>query len=94
MMQWLRSGEHIYLDGICRGRPSPPGSGLRVRRLIVARGCCWLFEIAPGIDEVLRTDGAVSGDVVESGARVVCEISTRDRVSTGGGFWGHAGGGR
>ena len=45
-------------------RPSPSGPGLRVRRRIVARGCCWLFEIAPGVDEVLGTGGAVSGDVV------------------------------
>ena len=47
-----------------RRRPSPPGPGLRVHRLIVAQGCCccWLFEIAPGIDVVLGTGGAVSGD--------------------------------
>ena len=38
-------------------RPSPSGPGLRIRCLIVARGCCWLFEIAPGIDEVLGTGG-------------------------------------
>ena len=40
---------------------------------------------------VLGTGGTVSGDVVESGARVVSEISTRGRVSTGGDFWGRAG---
>jgi hypothetical protein len=34
--------------------------------------------------------GAVSGDVVEFGARVISEISTRGRVSAGGGFWGDA----
>ena len=66
---------------------------MRFRRLIVARGCWWLFEIAPGIDEVFGIGGAVSGDVVDSSARVISEIGMRGRVSTGRGFWERAGGG-
>jgi len=31
-------------------RPSPSGPGLRVHRLIVARGHCWLSEAAHGVD--------------------------------------------
>ena len=48
---------------VCR-RPAPSGPGLRVHRRIVARGCWWLFETAPGIDGVFGIGGAVSGGVV------------------------------
>ena len=61
-------GEWGVLErGFYERRPSPPGPGWRVRRRIVAQDCCcWLFGIAPGIDEFLGTGGAVSGDAIES----------------------------
>ena len=47
-------------------RPSSLGPGWHVRRLIVAQGCWWHSEDAPGVHRVFGIGGAVSGDAIES----------------------------